>query len=252
MKTKILSLLKKPTTPLEKFHMLTKNDYAKIKKIPLPSKTWIKQWKKNFFKNYFRLPAIYLNKEKLSVGLSLTKAITQRKSDRRFTKKFIPKRLLSKLLLYGCGLRYYKDEFENRRFYPSAGGRYPLETYLLSFNTSLELGLYHYGVKNHSLEKLISFKTFNFNDYFQQKGINKSSFIIIITSVFKRTVIKYGNRGYRYIMFEAGHLCQNLLLLATALGLKSCPIGAFDDSALDKLLDLDSVNESAIYTVAFS
>lgn len=252
MKIKISSLLKKPTTPLERFHALTKNDYVKINKIPLPSKAWIKKLRKKIFKSYPRLPIVYLTKEKLSAGISLFKTIVQRKSDRQFTKKFISKKLISKLLLYGCGLRYYNNAFENNRYYPSAGGRYPLEIYLLSFNTGLKSGLYHYGVKNHLVEKLISFDKLNHEKYFKEKIISKSSFIIIITAVFKRTVIKYGNRGYRYIMFEAGHVCQNLLLLATALNIKSCPIGGFDDYNLDELLDLDSVNESVIYTVAFS
>jgi nitroreductase len=37
---------------------------------------------------------------------------------------------------------------------------------------------------------------------------------------------------------EAGHCCQNILLQAQALGLGAVPIGAFDDSCIQKLLNL--------------
>lgn len=60
---------------------------------------------------------------------------------------------------------------------------------------------------------------------------------------------RYGLRGYRFLALEAGHLAQNLVLVATALGLGSTTIGAFYDDALSQLLELDGVSSSPFYII---
>ena len=47
---------------------------------------------------------------------------------------------------------------------------------------------------------------------------------------------KYGQRGYRYVWIEAGHLAQNLYLVSGALGLASVALGGFFDDEADALL----------------
>lgn len=59
--------------------------------------------------------------------------------------------------------------------------------------------------------------------------------------------MKYGPRGYRYVLEEAGHLSQNLMLVAAATELGSLPIGGFRDQLLNELLTVDGVNEAAVY-----
>lgn len=49
---------------------------------------------------------------------------------------------------------------------------------------------------------------------------------------------KYGRRGSRYALLEAGHAAQNICLMATALGLGCVVVGAFRDSLIKELLDL--------------
>ena len=61
---------------------------------------------------------------------------------------------------------------------------------------------------------------------------------------------KYGHRGMRYILLDAGHICQNLLLAAEALGHSACPVGAFFDEEINNLLGLDRNEESVIYMAA--
>jgi SagB-type dehydrogenase family enzyme len=65
--------------------------------------------------------------------------------------------------------------------------------------------------------------------------------------MFWRTRFKYGLRGYRFALLEAGHLMQNVLLAAAALDLAAVPVGGFFDSRLERLLSIDGVNESALY-----
>ena len=71
--------------------------------------------------------------------------------------------------------------------------------------------------------------------------------VIIWTAVFSRTKWKYGQRAYRYIYLDAGHIAQNLALSATSIGLGSCQIGAFFDDEINQILDINGFDESAIY-----
>ena len=72
-----------------------------------------------------------------------------------------------------------------------------------------------------------------------------------MTAVFSRNQMKYGERGYRYVLLEAGHIGQNMYLNAAALSLKCCALGGTIDSKLEKFLDIDGITESVVYAVAF-
>jgi len=74
--------------------------------------------------------------------------------------------------------------------------------------------------------------------------------VIVMAAVFLRTQAKYGPRGYRYILLEAGHVGQNICLRAMELGLESLCMGGFLDSALNNLLALKPKEEGVVYTVA--
>jgi nitroreductase len=50
--------------------------------------------------------------------------------------------------------------------------------------------------------------------------------------------VRYGDRADRYVLLEAGHAAQNLLLEAVAMGLGAVPIGAFDDVAVSQAMEL--------------
>ena len=65
--------------------------------------------------------------------------------------------------------------------------------------------------------------------------------------VFWRSRFKYGARAYRFTLLEAGHVGQNLLLAATALGLASVPIGGFFDREVDAFLGVDGLHEASLY-----
>ena len=64
--------------------------------------------------------------------------------------------------------------------------------------------------------------------------------VFVVTVVFARTAVKYGDRAIRYVHVEAGHVVQNVLLQATALGVDADPVGAFDDTAVLELLGLST------------
>ncbi|MBM3712971.1 MAG: SagB/ThcOx family dehydrogenase, partial [Actinobacteria bacterium] len=176
-------------------------------------------------------------------------ALIQRKSSRIFTKRLSLSQI-GTLLYYSSGINKNKHFNEPYRFYPSAGARYPLELYIISLRSNLPSGLYHYYVKNHSLEVLLRMEKFDFNKYLLQKAFNKCSVLIIITAVFQRNLMKYGDRGYRYILIEAGHVGQNIYLLSSALNLNCCAVGGFVDDSLNNLLHIDGLHESVLYVFA--
>lgn len=60
---------------------------------------------------------------------------------------------------------------------------------------------------------------------------------------------RYGQRGIRFALLEAGHLAQNLLLTATALGLKTLPIGGFYDDELAVAAGWDGLFTQPLYLV---
>jgi SagB-type dehydrogenase family enzyme len=80
--------------------------------------------------------------------------------------------------------------------------------------------------------------------------VGKAAVILFITGVLDRTRIKYGERGYRYVLIETGHLGQNIALLATELGLGSCALGGFIDSEVNVLLDINLQKEFVLYLIA--
>jgi SagB-type dehydrogenase family enzyme len=80
--------------------------------------------------------------------------------------------------------------------------------------------------------------------------LDTSAALLVVTAVFWRSRIKYGLRGYRFGLLEAGHLVQTIQLAATDLGLFALPVGGFFDRRLDQILGVDSLDEAAVYAVA--
>ena len=216
-------------------------------------KNWPKSWTQIHFKRYPRFKNISLVKPNMFVG-SLWESIIQRKSQRDFNNYKISEIEISNLLYFGSGITTSKiiDWDKTTRTYPSAGGRYPLEVYAAIFNSEkINKGLYHYNTQNHSLEILINKPVKkDILAAMHQNWVGKSSIVFIVTSIINRSRIKYADRAYRYSLIEAGHIAQNISLIATALGLGSCAIGGFIDSKLNTLLDIDDEQEFAVYTLA--
>jgi SagB-type dehydrogenase family enzyme len=71
--------------------------------------------------------------------------------------------------------------------------------------------------------------------------------VFVWTAIFERSKWKYKQRAYRYVYLDAGHIAQNVALGAVALGVGSCQIAAIYDNEANALLDVDGVDESAIY-----
>lgn len=60
--------------------------------------------------------------------------------------------------------------------------------------------------------------------------------IVVIAAIFERTTARYGRRGERYVLIEAGLAGENLCLEAASLGLGCTVVGAFKDEDVKELI----------------
>lgn len=267
------------------FHQSSKDHAKGHPPIPEKYEDWPEEWRTTYYKSYPRLPKIdledlpaeALTKEGGPPSVDFFDLIKKRQSRRDFTRAHISKRELSLLLKYSCGnLGSLGETGRYRRAQPSGGGRFPIEVYPIVFRSpsshpersegssdssaspqndstgELKSGLYHYNVKDHKLDVLWDreFSDGDIDGLFTYPWVKDAAIGLVMTAVFWRNQNKYGERGHRYIMQEAGHIGQNMYLVCEALGLKCCALGGTRDENLEKLIDIDGVTESVVYALA--
>jgi SagB-type dehydrogenase family enzyme len=199
------------------------------------------------FKSYskarrFRLP------RPTSKGLSVEEAIHKRRSRRSYTKKPVTLEEATLLLRSAYGITRRVSGFAHRSV-PSAGGLFPTEIYLVARRVdSVPAGLYHFQVEDTTLALLEEGDLGEevWQGCFTQEPALDPSLFVLISARFDRTTKKYADRGYRYAYMEAGSVYQNVYLQATSLGLGTVVLGAFNDDALNALLNIDGIREAVL------
>ena len=168
-----------------------------------------------------------------TTGLSVTleKAMTERRSHRTFAPTPLALSEIGQLLWAAQGITA-----PGKRTAPSAGALGPLEIFVVTAE-----GVSHYASDGHRLEQRTTGdrRTALVSAAADQPLVARAPMVMVITGILSRTSWKYGNdRAWRYVNLEAGHAAQNVLLMATAMGLAGSPVGAFDDNAVMDLLGL--------------
>ena len=185
-------------------------------------------------------------------GPGLYELIGKRRSIREFADQPMSIKSLTWLLWASTGITRVQSGWAFRAA-PSAGALYPIETYLSVHRIEgLEPGVYHYAIEEHKLERLRAGLAAQQASAaaLDQRMCERAAVVFIWTAVFARTLWKYGQRGYRYVYMDAGHIAQNLALAAEAAGLASCPIAALYDGEANALVGVDGTAESVIYMTA--
>jgi SagB-type dehydrogenase family enzyme len=197
------------------------------------------------------LPAVLLPEPEFP-AVSLEQAVLSRRSGRDFGDGGLSLTELATILhaAYGVTREAREGSDQTFRSVPSGGALYPLEIYcVVSRVGDLAPGLYHYdplrGVLEQqrlleSMHDLVRASTY-------PELVETCAVTFVLTAMFWRTRFKYGLRGYRFALLEAGHVVQNLVLVAGSLGLAAVPLGGFYDRLVDEFLAVDGVNESALY-----
>jgi SagB-type dehydrogenase family enzyme len=185
-------------------------------------------------------------------GLRFEEALRKRRSVREYSGRPVSMGELSQILFAAQGITG-ESHGRKLRTAPSAGALYPMEIYVIAHTVKgLEPGIYHYDPFGHVLELRESgdMRRALSGAGLGQSALREAAFVIACAAVPGRTTAKYGERGYRYVLIETGHVGQNVLLQAVSLGLAAVPIGAFNDAELGRLLGIDGKREAALYLIA--
>ena len=188
--------------------------------------------------------------------LSVRRAIQARRSVRAFSKEPLTLEELSYLLWATQGITSPPPEAgaepgERLRAAPSAGARYPLETYLaLGRVEGLSPGLYRYLPGEHRL--VLVRATADLPAALQracygQQFVADAAVVFLWTAIPYRTEWKYTYTSHRMIAMEAGHVCENLCLAAESCGAAACPVLGYHQPSLDQLLGVDGIEEFTLY-----
>lgn len=176
---------------------------------------------------------------------SLLDLINTRTSKRKYTQESITLEELAFLLWSTQGVKQVLGNNKaTMRTVPSAGARHPFETYVLVNKVEgLTKGLYHYLALEHKLEFIKEFD--NQSERITeatcgQAFLGNAAVDFIWTVMPYRCEWRYTMDAHKYILLDAGHVCQNLYLASEAIECGTCAIGAYDQALTDALLDLDS------------
>jgi len=195
-------------------------------------------------------PKVKLPGANLSQNANLWETVLRRRSVREYAPTAaLPLGTLSALLWATQGITAEARGFPFRSS-PSAGGLYPIETYLMARAVEgLEQGIYHFRPHAFDLEFI---KPGDFSRVLAQAALGQSMVAdaqatFIWSAIVERSKWKYRQRAYRYIYLDAGHIAQNLYLAGTASGLGICGIGAFFDDQVNALIGVDGTAETVLY-----
>jgi len=163
---------------------------------------------------------------------------------------------LGRLLYHTYGVtlvRNFPGMSMHYRAAPSAGGLYPTELYVAVRDIEgIPNGLFAYDARDHSL--VVCWEGDFWPDLvagtFRHPAIAASKAVLIGTGVYGRSAWRYGDRAYRRVLLDTGHVFGNAVLAAPSDGLRAVPLPYFADEAVGSLLLLDAARESPLLLAA--
>ncbi|MEI6222352.1 MAG: SagB/ThcOx family dehydrogenase [bacterium] len=196
------------------------------------------------------LPQLYYPTEDLLLSKptdALINTMMNRKNIRAFTTASLSEKQLGSLL-YGLG-----QQDSINRLLPSAGAKYPIEVYGFLFNVSSKLNqhIVYYNADKHTLSVVKKSPAWDeLKEFFGLELDGIPAVVFVFVAIPERTMDKYGERGGRFILIEAGHYTQNLALRLSHEHLGGVLSGALHDDEIKKILGLD--NTTALMVIAFA
>jgi SagB-type dehydrogenase family enzyme len=181
---------------------------------------------------------------------TLVDALRLRRSIRDFVDTEVRLSALATMLGLGCGVTEWSEV--PRRAAPSGGALFPIETYVVALRIeALTPAIYHYVPLRHVLEHVRPLVGIEALASSLPPGLLNGNppVVLVLSAVFAQIQRKYLERGYRFALLEAGHIAQNIALLATGMGLGTVCVGGFWDDPLNDLLSLEPSQEAAVYAV---
>ena len=205
---------------------------------------------------YAAFPAVPLPEPLAPLTAPVGEVMLGRTSVRAFAPRPVEFHDLARVLHHSYGVTRTAEVTGGLRGFravPSGGGLYPLELYVAANEVSgLGPGLYHF---NPALGELRLLRDEDVGGevaacMLQRDVVREAAVVVLLAGFFDRVTFKYGDRGYRFTLLEAGHVAQNLNLAAEACGWGALNLGGCYDREVDDLIGLDGVSASAVYAVA--
>ncbi len=185
--------------------------------------------------------------EPAPLAAELADVLATRRSADSFGSGELPLDVLAGLLVHSYGTTDIGGR--PRRPTPSAGALYPIDMFVVVERVQgLAKGMYHYDPYRAGLTPVreVDFEALCQATFLSELARDCAA-MIVLGATFWRSRFKYGQRGLRFCLMDAGHLMQSLLLLGTGYSLAVRPIGGFLDDAAASGMDFDGVNEAPLY-----
>lgn len=193
----------------------------------------------------------------------LTEALSLRRTARSFSGEPLKHEQISSLLAMACGMGL-ENRGEppapmvaggppGRRTYPSAGALYMVETLVYPARAEgIETQFYYYQPLAHRLVAAAPTQSPDeMSRLLCDHPIEHASLLIMLFLDFTRiSLSKYGEKAYRLGLLEAGHIAQNVVLLAAAWDLAALPICGFRDEELSGCAGLRYPYQAIVYVLA--
>lgn len=190
----------------------------------------------------FSMTTVKLPQPQTNSTFPLDQALKARRSVRDFQAKELTSEQISTLLWAADGIT---DTATGFRSAPSAGALYPIDIYVIKHD-----GIWLYTPNKNTLKLVKSgdFRPQLADAALGQNAITSASTDVVLVAQLDRIKPKYAERSLQYCYLEAGHIAQNLALQAVALDLATVPIGAFNDSQVNKILELGN-EQNTLYII---
>ncbi|MCC7565874.1 MAG: SagB/ThcOx family dehydrogenase [Methanomicrobiaceae archaeon] len=186
--------------------------------------------------------------------VSVRKAFEEWEPEAFFSRSSITLKELSFLLWSIQGYRKIKGNDQKLRNVPSSGLRYPIETFFVAGEVEgLETGLYRYLPHSHQIvaERVDSTLPFAMGTASMNfKLITRAAVTFLWVGIPYRSTWALGNRGFRSVLIEVGHICQALIMAASCIGCRVHPIDLFHDQIMIQLADLNPETQWPLYVGA--
>lgn len=168
-----------------------------------------------------------------------------------FSRSSITLKELSFLLWCTQGFRKIVSEHIMLRNVHSSGSRYPIETYFVVGEVEgLNTGLYRYLPRSHSIVVLQENSDLPFamgTASMNFKVVTRAAVTFLWVGIPYRSTWALGNRGYRSVLIEAGHICQALIMASACIGCEVHPIDLFHDELVRNIANLDPETQWPVY-----
>ena len=182
--------------------------------------------------------------------------LKNRRTIRFFSKDYVMSfEDFCKFVQFSMGKSFENNHDWTYRTYPSGGSRYPVDIYIVPQRVEglKEFEVYRLDQPNNRLydmgrtadkEEIKNATCATKYDYHEYMD---SNLFIFMVSSFEKSTCKYGLLGYRLTFLEAGHIGENLSLVAERMGFNSVPLGGFYERNINTFLGADKFNETTLY-----